>query len=159
MDQDEQRHRTERLIAEVEAQAFDLSSGKLFRALLIKLGTEEFILSMTMHHIISDAWSLGVLMREFQILYAAFKEGRDSQLPELGLQYADFAVWQREWLQGEVLDHHQSYWRRKLSGLKPLELPTDYPRLATRTPYGQSIAFSLPEDLSTQIKTLHSKKV
>ncbi|HET6977262.1 MAG TPA: amino acid adenylation domain-containing protein [Pyrinomonadaceae bacterium] len=158
LDHDQQRQRTERLIAEVEAQSFDLASGKLLHALLIKLGTEEFILSMTMHHIISDAWSLSVLMREFQILYAAFKEERDSQLPELELQYADFAVWQREWLQGEVLDRHQSYWRQKLSGLKPLELPTDYPRLATRTPQGDSIAFSLPEDLSAQIKELTQRE-
>jgi Condensation domain/Phosphopantetheine attachment site len=158
LEPDEQQRIADGLIAEEENQSFDLSTGKLFRAVLIKLGTEEFIFSMTMHHIISDAWSQGVLMREFQSLYTAFKEGVDSQLPELELQYADFAVWQRNWLQGEVLDHHQSYWRQKLSGLKRLELPTDYPRLANRTPQGQSIAFSLPEELSTQIKDLTQRE-
>jgi amino acid adenylation domain-containing protein len=155
---EEQQQRAERLIAEVEELPFDLSAERLFRTALIKLGDEEFILILTMHHIVSDAWSLGILIREFEALYAAFVAGQDSALPELELQYSDFAVWQREWLQGEVLESHLAYWRQKLAGVSSLELPTDYPRAPGRAPRGMFIPFSLSGELSAQVRSLTQRE-
>src|SRR5205085_7801955 len=87
---------------------------QVFRARLLRLGGEEFALLLAMHHIVSDAWSIGVFIREIGVLYAAFSQGKPSPLPELPIQYADFALWQREWLSGDVLDSHLSYWKQQL---------------------------------------------
>ncbi|HEU4561892.1 MAG TPA: amino acid adenylation domain-containing protein, partial [Longimicrobium sp.] len=118
-----------RRAGEEAARPFDLSAGPLFRAALLRLGEEDHVLLPSMHHIVSDGWSLGVLSREFSTLYEAYREGRESPLPELGVQYADYAVWQREQLEGEVLDRRLSYWRERLAGAPELlELPADRPR-------------------------------
>ncbi|HEX7241973.1 MAG TPA: amino acid adenylation domain-containing protein, partial [Longimicrobiaceae bacterium] len=113
-----------------ERQApFDLRRGPMMRVRLLKLEAEEWVLCFTMHHVVTDGWSNGVLVREVSTLYAAYSRGEESPLAELELQYADFAVWQREWLAGERLDAQLRYWRERLDGAPPLlELPTDRPR-------------------------------
>ena len=108
-----------------------------------------------MHHIASDGWSMGILVREVAALYAAFAEGRPSPLPELPVQYADFAVWQRSWLHGEVLESEIAFWRRQLAGLPPLlELPTDRPRPAVQSYRGASRPVRLPAGLTRQVEAL-----
>ena len=110
-------------------QPFNLAKDSLLRAQLLILGEREHILLLTMHHIISDGWSMGLLWSELISLYQAFNNGQDSPLSPLLVQYADFAVWQRQWLQGEVIESELNYWRQQLGGTLPvLELPTDYPR-------------------------------
>ncbi|HEX8720248.1 MAG TPA: amino acid adenylation domain-containing protein [Pyrinomonadaceae bacterium] len=116
---------------------FDLERGPLLRATLLKLGEEEHVLLLTMHHIVSDGWSMSVLVSEVSALYEAFAAGRPSPLAELPVQYADYAAWQREWLQGENLERQLSYWRGRLAGAPPLmELPADRPRPAEATHRG-----------------------
>ncbi|MCA1613890.1 MAG: condensation domain-containing protein, partial [Acidobacteria bacterium] len=124
-----EREAEARALIEVEAQRpFDLSRGPVFRSSLLRLGEEEHILLLTMHHIVSDAWSAGVLVKEMGALYEAYSGGMESPLEELPVQYADYARWQREWLQGEALEEQLKYWRSQLAGAPPvLELPTDRP--------------------------------
>jgi amino acid adenylation domain-containing protein len=152
----EQRHTYAQLLAREEAQRpFDLATGPLVRGRLLRLSPEDHVLLLSMHHIVSDGWSMGVLVREVAVLYEAYAVGADSPLPELSLQYADFAVWQREWLQGEVLDRQLSYWREQLAGVPPvMELPTDYPRPAVRSFNGASLSLRLPRSLTEELKTL-----
>jgi amino acid adenylation domain-containing protein len=125
-----------RMAAEEARRPFDLARGPVLRLRLLKLGDEEHIALMTMHHIISDGWSIGILIREFAALYQAFTAGRPSPLPELPIQYSDFAVWQQEWLQGEALKTQLAYWKRQLAGLPILELPADRPRPPVQTSRG-----------------------
>ena len=113
-------------VAEEEAQRpFDLQRGPLLRVKLLHLAEQEHVLLVTMHHIVSDGWSTGIMIREFNQLYGAYVQGEESPLPELKVQYADYAVWQREWLQGEVLEEQLKYWRKQLAEMEPLDLPTD----------------------------------
>ncbi|HVF42737.1 MAG TPA: amino acid adenylation domain-containing protein [Pyrinomonadaceae bacterium] len=134
-----------RLAREEAARPMDLAGGPLLRARLLRLGEEEHVLLLTMHHIISDAWSMGVFVREMAALYKAFREGGRAALPELPIQYADFAVWQRRWLQGEVLESQLSYWKRRLEGAPAiLELPADRPRPAVQSLNGARHLFALP---------------
>jgi amino acid adenylation domain-containing protein len=123
-----------RVAHEVATRAFDLSRGPLWRAALVRVAADEHLLLVNLHHVISDGWSTGVLWNELSALYGAYSRGEASPLPELSIQYGDFAVWQRAWLTGEVLDAQLGYWRRKLAGAPPLlELPTDRPRPAVQT--------------------------
>ena len=125
------------LVAAETRRPFDLAAGPLLRACLLLLGAGEQALVAVLHHIAGDGWSMGILVREVTALYAAFAAGGPSPLPELPLQYADFAVWQRSWLQGEALEREVAFWREQLAGLPPcLELPTDRPRPAARTSRG-----------------------
>ena len=127
----------------------------MLRATLIRLGEVEHILLVTMHHIVSDGWSMGVLVHEFPALYRAFSTGRLSTLGELPIQYADYAQWQREWLSGEVLAEQLSYWKRQLAGAPPvLELPADRPRPAVRSSKGAIEPLSIPADVSESLKAL-----
>ncbi|HEY3570035.1 MAG TPA: amino acid adenylation domain-containing protein, partial [Thermoanaerobaculia bacterium] len=119
-----------RLATEESVRPFDLRRGPLFRAALFRLGTEEHVLALTIHHVVSDGWSIGVLIREMVALYDAFCAGRPSPLPELPIQYADYAVWQRRRLSGEALEKELAFWRERLAGTPPLEMPTDRPRPA-----------------------------
>ncbi|RMF31802.1 MAG: amino acid adenylation domain-containing protein, partial [Chloroflexi bacterium] len=144
-----------RLATEEAQRPFDLARGPLLRALLLRLDEEEHIALLTVHHTVSDGWSTGVFMGEMAALYEAFAAGKPSPLPELPIQYADFAVWQREWLQGEVLEAQLAYWKEQLAGLPPiLELPTDRPRPAFQTFRGDYQTFTLPEELTQAIKEL-----
>ena len=142
-------------IAKSDAQKpFDLAGGPLMRGMLVRLGEEEHVLLLTLHHIACDGWSMEVLYRELAVLYKAFSNGKPSPLPELPLQYADFAVWQRQWLQGEVLDKQLGYWRKQLADLSRLRLPTDRSRPAMQSYRGarQSIYFS--NELTQALKSL-----
>ncbi len=115
---------------EASRRSFDLSRGPLLRALLFRRGSGEHTLLLTLHHIVADGWSLGVLLREVGELYPALAAGRPSPLPEPAVQYVDYAVWQRERFQGELLEGELAFWRGRLAGLPPLELPADRPRPA-----------------------------
>ncbi|HEY7768488.1 amino acid adenylation domain-containing protein [Longimicrobium sp.] len=140
---------------EEAARPFDLSAGPLVRAVLLRLGAEEHVLLLTMHHIVSDGWSMGVFFREVSVLYDAYREGRESPLPELPVQYADYAVWQRGQLAGEVLDRQLAYWRERLAGAPELlELPTDHPRPAVQTHRGSSVPVELPLELQERLQAL-----
>ena len=114
----------EELIQAEASQVFDLETGPLVRARLLRLDEQEHVLVFTMHHIVSDGWSMGVLMREVGTLYDAYTRGAESPLVELPIQYADYAMWQREWLQGEALERQLEYWRKQLANAPVLELPT-----------------------------------
>ena len=136
-------------------QPFDLERGPLFRAKLVRLSAEEHIAVVVMHHIVSDGWSIGVLIREVEALYAAYSQGRASPLPALPVQYADYAVWQRGWLQGEVLEQQVSYWKEHLNGAPAaLELPTDRPRPAVPSYRGAHHGFALPAELTASLNEL-----
>ena len=125
------------------------------RISLLRLGEREHILLLTMHHIITDAWSLGLLMRELGVLYSAYAEGRPSPLEELRVQYADFALWQQDSLRGESLAQHLVYWKQQLEGAPAaLELPTDRPRPPVQSYRGATQRFAVPADLTRALKTL-----
>ena len=144
-----------RLCAEEARRPFDLTRDVLLRAKLFQLGEADHILLLTMHHIASDGWSVGLLNRELAALYEAFVEGKPSPLLELPVQYADFAAWQREWLQGEALEEQLAYWRKQLEGaLAVLELPTDHPRPAMQSYRGALMSGALPKPLSAALKEL-----
>jgi amino acid adenylation domain-containing protein len=138
---------------------FDLRESPLLRTKLIRLGAREHILFITMHHIISDGWSIAIFLRELASLYAAFSAGKPSPLPELTIQYADFAQWQRQWLQGEVLDRLLSYWKKQLGGELPvLQLPTDKARPATPSLDGAKQTVSFSPGLTERLKMLSRRE-
>ncbi|MBD0370018.1 MAG: amino acid adenylation domain-containing protein, partial [Pyrinomonadaceae bacterium] len=149
----------QRLAREEAARPFDLTRGPMMRATLLKLGLEEHILLFTMHHIISDGWSAGVLIREVTTLYEAFLQHLPSPLPDLSIQYADYTVWQREQMQGEMLEAQLSYWREQLRDAPAvLELPTDHARPAIQTYRGASQSFELSERLSEELKQMSRRE-
>ncbi|HEX9670007.1 MAG TPA: amino acid adenylation domain-containing protein, partial [Thermoanaerobaculia bacterium] len=150
-----------RLGAAAAARPFDLEAGPLLRAALVRLpsapsdGTPEHALLLVMHHIVSDGWSMGVLLRELSALYQAFAAGRPSPLTPLAIQYADFAAWQRGWLAGEPLARQLAYWREQLAGLPELlELPLDRPRPAVQTFRGAYRPFPLPAETARGLRAL-----
>ncbi len=147
--------------AEIERQqhsmafeVFDLASGPLFRSRLLVLGQEEYCLLLTMHHIVSDGWSMNVLIREISILYGAFVEDQKSPLPELTIQYGDYAVWQREWLKDETLQRQLEFWKQHLASAVPLELPIDRPRPAISSHRGARELFNIDPKITKKLKTL-----
>ncbi len=145
----------QRLANEEAQEPFDLSRGPLFRMRLLRLGEAEHVLLLTMHHIISDGWSLGVLGRELATLYEAYQAGASSPLAELPIQYADFAVWQREWLRGAVQEKQLGYWREQLGGELPvLELPADRPRPARQRYRGAAANIEVSAELSGRLQEL-----
>jgi condensation domain-containing protein len=143
-------------IAKEEAETgFDLSRGPLLRVKVLKLEEEEYVMLYTMHHIVSDGWSMGILVNELSELYRAYRSGRPAQLPALPIQYADFAVWQRSWLQGDVLENQLAYWKRQLGRELPvLELPTDKARPPMQTYRGAEHSQMLPAALLSSLRTL-----
>jgi len=153
---DEQRETAARRLTEEEAaRPFDLTGGPVLRAALLRLGPEDHVLLFTMHHIASDVWSMGVLVKEVMALYHAFAQGQPSPLAELPIQYADYAIWQRQWLQGAELEKQLDYWRRQLAGAPTvLELPTDRPHPAIQSFRGATQAFALPRTLSASLMQL-----
>ncbi|HEV8335455.1 MAG TPA: amino acid adenylation domain-containing protein [Candidatus Polarisedimenticolia bacterium] len=124
----EREEAAQRRAAEAACEPFDLARGPLRRASLLKLGEQDHVLLLSFHHIVSDGWSTEIFLRELAALYAAFREGRPSPLPDLPIQYADFAAWQRQWLVTEGLASQIAYWKRELAGAPPLDLPVDRPR-------------------------------
>ncbi len=155
----EREAETRRLAVEEARRPFDLTRGPLLRTTLLRMGKTEHILLLTMHHIVSDGWSEGLFLQEMTMLYKAFLAGKPSPLPELPLQYADFAVWQREWLSGEVLEPQLAYWKEQLGGELPvLELPTDRPRLPVQTFRGTVHSFAVSKTLHEALKVLSQQE-
>jgi amino acid adenylation domain-containing protein len=144
-----------RRAGEEAARPFDLSAGPLFRAALLRLGAEDHVLLLTVHHIVSDGWSMGVLYGELSALYEAYLVGGASPLPDLPVQYADYAVWQRERLQGDLLERQLGYWKERLADAPALlELPTDHPRPAVQTYRGAHEQIELPLELLERLQAL-----
>jgi amino acid adenylation domain-containing protein len=154
------REEEARRLAEAEARhPFNLEHGPVLRTRLLRLGTEDHALLLTVHHIASDGWSMGVLTRDLVALYRAACAGAPSPLPELPIQYADFAAWQRHWLHGEALNADLTFWSARLAGADPrLELPTDRPRPALRSLRGAHQKFNLPADLSAAVAALGQRE-
>nr|ACH88361.1 nonribosomal peptide synthetase/polyketide synthase hybrid [Karenia brevis] len=154
----EQASQTE-VLANAEGRTpFDLKSTPLFRASFIKQGPQDHLFLLTMHHIICDGWSTEVFWREINEYYTSYLSGREPQLPDLPLQYGDFAVWQREWLSGAVLDDQLAYWRQQLSGLAQLELPTDFPRPPEMSFRGANVKLHFSRRLTSAIKVLSRRE-
>lgn len=159
----ERENQARRLSAEEAQRPFNLSSGPLLRVKLLWLDEEDYLLVLTLHHIVSDGWSIGVLVRELGALYTAFS-CRDvagsvsTPLPKLPIQYADFACWQRQWLQGSVLETQLGYWRQQLDGIRVLNLPSDRPRLGVATYQGATQLLQLPKGLSEGLEALSQQE-
>ncbi|MBP5971506.1 amino acid adenylation domain-containing protein [Brasilonema sp. CT11] len=148
----------QQIVTQKVRQPFDLGIGPLLRATLLRQEAESHLLILTMHHIITDGWSMGIFFKELEVLYHAFSKGEPNPLPELTVQYADFALWQRQWLTKEVLEKQLDYWKQQLVDAPPLlELPTDYPRPAVQTFSGATKKFQLPEHLTFELVTLSQK--
>ena len=146
---------TQRVLAEEARRPFDLTEDPMLRVTLLRIDEDEHILLLVMHHIASDGWSIDILHRELAILYKAFLTGENVSLPLLPIQYTDFAHWQRQWLQGEVLESQLSYWKETLGGDLPvLELPTDHPRPVVQTFRGKRRSLVLPKNLTDDLKRL-----
>ena len=151
----EQRREARRLATEWGWLPFDLARGPLMQVVLLRTSEECHALLMTLHHIITDGWSFGILYHELSVLYNAYSKKQASPLPELEVQYGDFAVWQRERLQGEYVGEHLSYWKKQLADAQArLELPTDHPRGTKGSHRGAAIETKLSSELTKQIRTL-----
>jgi amino acid adenylation domain-containing protein len=147
-----------RLINEEVHRSFDLEKGPLFRSQLFKLNRDTHVILLNMHHIISDAWSIGVFIREWSAFYLAFTKGNPSPLPPLPIQYVDFAHWQQQWFAGDVLEEQKKYWKHQLTDIPSLlKLPTDFPRPTVQGSKGASIPFMLTPQITAQVKLLSRK--
>jgi amino acid adenylation domain-containing protein len=156
---DQRQAEVTRLATEEARQPFNLAVGPLLRSTLLQLGKTDYVLILTIHHIVFDAWSMGVLIQELAALYEAFSSETPHVLPELPIQYADFACWQRQWLQGEVLYRQLAYWKQKLGGDLPvLQLPTDRPRSPLPTFRGARQPLTLPQTLTEALKNLSQRQ-
>jgi thioesterase domain-containing protein len=163
LDDRERDAEEERLTLEEARRRFDLSEGPLLRAQLLQFGPQDFILLLTIHHIVSDGWSIGVITNELGAIYEAFSLGLESPLPDLPIQYADFAVWQKESLEGGQLKSSQTalqlaYWKRKLSDLSPFDVPTDYPRSPRRSFNGNILSRLLPRPLTDSLQEFSARQ-
>ncbi len=148
-----------RFVNEQAKQPFDLARGPLLRLHLLRLGAQEHLLLLVIHHSIFDGWSIDVFFRELETLYQAALTQQPAVLPDLPIQYADFAAWQRDWLQGSVLADQLSYWKTRLAEAPSvLELPTDHPRPPVASTHGARCVFSLPQPLSTALKAMSQQE-
>ncbi|MCP5425322.1 MAG: amino acid adenylation domain-containing protein [Gammaproteobacteria bacterium] len=148
-----------RLAEETARQPFSLEQGPLLRARLLRLADDDWVLLSCVHHIVADGWSLGIFIRELTTLYGDFVRGGPPTLPELEIQYADFAVWQREWLRGSELERLLAYWKVRLADAPPLStFPTDRPRPAAQTFHGGSETLTVPAALTQALKTLGQRQ-
>jgi hypothetical protein len=151
----DRENEAQRIIQEECSKPYDLVKDHIFRSLLLKLSGQEHILFLNLHHIATDGWSNGVLLRDLTAFYGAALDGKPLSVPELTIQYADYAVWQRNWLRGAVLEKQLEYWRGCLKGAPPiLEIPTDRPRLAVQTFRGASYVSNLPSSLMDSLRIL-----
>ena len=150
--------KVEEIVAQELQKPFDLTQSPLLRFTLFDLGYEDYILVPVIHHIIIDGWSKGILFKELSSFYQALLSNSTASLPKLPIQYADFAVWQRQWLQGEVLANQLNYWKKQLAAAPPLlELPTDKPRPPIPSFRGSSICFKIDSDVTEKLKSLSQK--
>ncbi len=144
-----------RMFGEEAAAAFNLSTGPLFRTCLLKFGKNRHVLIFTLHHIVCDGWSINVLLRELTHLYLDRAQQKSAAVPELPIQYADFAVWQREWLRDETIERQLNYWRRQLANAPAaLDLPVDYPRPAMRSSAGARVSTMLSPEVTEALKQI-----
>ena len=149
----------QRSIERLAQEPFDLCQGRPIRAKLLRLAEDDHLLAIVMHHIASDGWSYGILFNELSSLYTAFSQGKSSPLPDLPVQYADYAIWQRDWLQGEALISQMDYWKQQLHGAPELlELPTDYQRPATHSLRGGRLDKILPAELVEDLEALSRRE-
>src|SRR5262249_26935940 len=155
---EESEAESRRIAREEAATGFDLGRGPLLRVKVLKLEEEVCVLLYTMHHIVSDEWSMGILIREVIALYQAYSVGGTSPFEELPIQYADYAVWQRSYLQGETLAAELSYWREQLAGMEDLELPTDHPRPALRSYGGAGYQFVVEREVAEKLRALSRRE-
>jgi amino acid adenylation domain-containing protein len=154
-----EREATARQQAIAQSQiSFDLGADMMLRVSVFQLDAADRILLLNLHHISADGWSIGILLREISILYTAFNAGKSSPLPDLPIQYADFAHWQREWLQGQVLESQMSYWRQQLANLPIFNLPTDRTRPSVQTYRGATHNLELSKTLTAQLETLSQQE-
>jgi acyl carrier protein len=148
-----------RLAVEDCRKPFDIEQAPLFRASLVRIATDDHLLILTFDHIIVDGWSHGVFLTELSTLYEAFSRGRPSPLPDLPIQYSDFALWQQHWTKGDAIDEHLQYWKRQLQGAPPLlQLPTDHPRPQSQTFQGARLTFTLEKPLIIELTKLGRKE-
>ncbi len=148
----------QQLIQKLINATFDLSKDNMLRAHVIKLSDHEHILLVTLHHIASDGWSRSILVKEVAELYTAFEEGRETALADLPIQYADFSIWQRNYLTDEVLGKKMAYWQNKLEGIEPLQMPLDFARPPIQTSRGASAPFTFDKQLSNALAQLSREK-
>lgn len=153
-DPETRRRQARRVRVEQASEIFRLSESPPIRIALVSLGPDAHELLITQHHIVSDGWSLATLLREVLILYRAYGQGEGSPLPELPIQYADYAVWQREWLNSPMVEAQMDYWRRQLAGLPTLELPMDRPRPPLQTYAGAIQTLDVPSDVARKLEAL-----
>ncbi|MEO0968652.1 MAG: amino acid adenylation domain-containing protein [Cyanobacteria bacterium J06639_18] len=155
---EEQTNRVQQLILEVAAKPFDLANGSLLRVSLLRLNEQSHVLVLVMHHVICDGWSMGIFLSELSALYAGYTNGKPASLPELPVQYADFASWEQQYLQGKVMETNLSYWKQQLANLPTLELPSNRSRPSVQTFHGTRQNLTLPTDLTTEIKALSNRE-
>ncbi len=148
----------DQLCAEEASRPFDLEEDVLVRAGLLRMEDRRHILMLTMHHLISDGWSVGLIMEEFQKIYGAFAEGRPSPLPELPIQYADYVIWKQDQSSGAEILRQLNYWKNKLSGYRRLDVPPDFPRPPERTTRGAIVSTLLPRELTDALKEFSSRQ-
>jgi len=148
----------DRLCAEEACRRFNIENDELIRAGLLRMEEQRYVLMLTMHHLVSDGWSVGLIMEEFQKIYGAFAEGLVSPLPELPIQYADYVVWKQDQLSGPEIGRQLDYWKRKLSGYRPLEVRPDFPRPAERTTNGAIVSTLLPRGLTDALKEFSTEQ-
>ena len=154
MGEGEREEELKRLAGEEAGKPFDLQRGPLVRARLVRLGEQGHGLLITMHHIVSDAVSTAVAVREMTALYQAYSRGEESPLKELPVQYADYAAWQRSWLKGEVLEKQVEYWKKELEGVRPLQMPVDRPLGPQTTARSEFVFFLLSNEVTAKLKEL-----
>jgi len=158
LDEDSRARTSAQLTAEEARAPFDLSTGPLVRGQLILLAEDEYLLLITQHHIVSDGWSIDLMIREVAALYAAFAAGRPDPLPPLEIQYADYAQWQRQWLQGDELVRQSAFWSQHLAGAPALlELPADRPRPAVQSYAGDSVPVGLSAELTGKLRAFSQR--
>jgi len=150
----EQQAQIEQLTTEIAQKPFDLTTVPLLRSVLLQIDVEEYLLVFAIHHIVVDGWSIGVLICELVVLYEAFSINKTSPLLELPIQYADFAIWQRQWLQGELQKTQLDYWKQQLAGAATLALPTDRPRPPVQSFRGAVVSFELSASLTDMLRDL-----
>src|SRR5579862_3493635 len=158
LDFESRQHQTSAYIGEESSLGFDLAQGPLIRAKLLRLANDDHLLLLNMHHIVSDGWSLGILGQELTALYDAFVRGLPSPLPELPIQYCDYAVWLRDWVQSGALQPQLDYWTTQLEGVEPLELPTTYSRPAVSSHRGATYTFRLSTELTEKLTRLSRRE-
>src|SRR5258708_15202176 len=154
LEREEREEEIQRLVGEEAGGRCDLRQGGVLRAQVVKAGEQEHVLLVTMRHIVSDGWSMGVFNRELTALYDDYCQGRENPLKPLAVQYADYALWQREGVQGGVLEKQLEYWKKQLGGGEALELPTDHGRGSRASHRGGRVRGQVSEAVTARVKAL-----